>query len=66
VGTGDSTKFNLPEHTITVLMPESRKEFITDAVSLVLSMAVVFTGVDSKGQPDETVYQGSGKVMAVF
>ena len=65
-GEWHSTKCNLPEHTMTVKMPESRKEFLIDNVSLVLSMAVVFTGVDSKGQPDETVYQGSGKVMAVF
>jgi len=65
-GEWHSTTCILPEHTMTVQMPESRKEFITDAVSLVLSMAAVFTGVNSKGRPDENAYPGSGKVMVVF
>lgn len=60
-----STNSIVPEHTMTVQMPESRKEFLKDTISLVLSMGVVFADVDATGQPDESASLGSGEVLGV-
>jgi len=60
-----STRSVLPEHTLTVALPEERTEFLTPNVSLLLSMAVEFGNVGPDGEPVEVKYAGSGKVVKV-
>jgi hypothetical protein len=64
-GEWNSTQTILPEQTMTVQLAESRIEFLTDNVSVVLSLAVEFGNVGFTGEPVEVKYAGCGKVIAV-
>jgi hypothetical protein len=63
-GEWNTTKTILPEHNMTVQLPESRIPFLTDNVTVVLSMAVEFGNVGFTGEPVEVKYAGCGKVLA--
>lgn len=60
-----STQTILPEQTMTVQMHQSRLEYLTANVTVLLSMAVEFGNVGFTGQPVEVKYAGCGKVIAV-
>jgi len=64
-GEWNSTQTILAEQTMTVQLPESRIAFLTDNVSVLLSMAVEFGNVGFTGEPVEVKYAGCGKVIAV-
>ena len=64
-GEWNSAQTILPEQTMTIQLPESRIEFLTDNVSLLLSMAVEFGNVGFTGEPVEVKYAGCGKVLTV-
>ena len=55
----------LPEHSLKVQMSEAQQAFLTDDVSLILSMAVEFGKVGFAGQTVEVKYAGCGKVLCV-
>lgn len=60
-----STQSIIPEHTMTVSLPEERTAFLTDNVSVLLTMAVEFGNVGPAGEPVEVKYSGCGKVVKV-
>ena len=64
-GEWNSSHTILPKSTMSVQMHESRRELLTENVTVLLSMGVEFanTGFDSK--PVAVKYSGSGKVIAV-
>jgi len=64
-GEWNTTQTILPEHTMTVKLPESRIPFVTDSVTVLLSMAVEFGNVGFTGEPVEVKYAGCGKVVEV-
>lgn len=64
-GEWNSTQTILPEQTMTVALPESCIELLTDNVTVLLSLAVEFGNVGFTGQPVEVKYAGCGKVIAV-
>lgn len=55
----------LAEQTIEVQFEDYLKEYFTDQVSLVLSMAIEFGKVGFTGATQEVKYAGSGKVLKV-
>jgi len=64
-GEWNTTQTILPERTMTVQLPESRIPFLTEDVTVLLSMAVEFGNVGFTGEPVEVKYAGCGKVVAV-
>lgn len=62
-GEWHSTQAILDEQKITVMMPESQRKYLTEEVSLLLSLAVEFGTVGFTGQPVEVKYAGCGKVI---
>jgi hypothetical protein len=64
-GEWNSTQSILDEQQITVTMPESQRQYLTDDVTLLLSLAVEFGTVGFTGQPVEVKYAGCGKVIKV-
>jgi hypothetical protein len=64
-GDWNSTQMILPEQIMTVQMPASQIGFLTDNVSVLLSMAIEFGNTGFTGQPVEVKYAGCGKVIAV-
>jgi hypothetical protein len=64
-GEWHSTQAILPEQTLTVALPEERIDYLTDSVSVLLSMAVEFGNVGPAGEPLEVKYAGCGKVVKV-
>jgi hypothetical protein len=55
----------LDEQQLIVTMTEKQKPFLTDSVSVVLSIAVEFGTIGITGEPVEVKYAGSGKVLKV-
>lgn len=55
----------LEEQTIEVCLGDEMKSFMTNEVSLVLSMAIEFGKLGFTGQPQEVKYAGCGKVLKV-
>ena len=64
-GEWNTTKTILPEQTLTIKLPESRIPFLTEDVTVLLSMAVEFGNFGFTGEPVEVKYAGCGKVVAV-
>jgi len=64
-GAWNSTQTVLAEHTMTVQLPASRKEFLNDNVSVLLSMGIEFGTAGFTGETVEVKYAGCGKVIAV-
>jgi len=63
-GEWNTTQTILPVQTLTIQMPESRVPFLTDNVTVLLSMGVEFGNVGFTGTPVEVKYAGCGKVLA--
>jgi hypothetical protein len=55
----------LPEQTIEVALGDEEKQYLTDNVSLVLSIAIEFGKVGFTGAPQEVKNAGNGKVIKV-
>lgn len=55
----------LPEQTVQVQLDEHSRQFLTEDVSLVLSVAIEFGKVGFTGAVQEVKYAGSGKVLSV-
>lgn len=54
------------EQLLTVAMTEKQKSYLTDHVSVLLSIAVEFGTIGISGEPVEVKYAGSGKVLKVL
>lgn len=63
-GEWNSTNTILPEQTMSVQMDASRLEFLTDNITVLLSMGIEFGNVGFAGQPEAVKYAGCGKVIA--
>ena len=64
-GEWHSTQTILPEHVMSVQMPEAEVGEMTENVTVLVSMAVEFGNVGFTGEPVEVKYAGCGKVIAV-
>ena len=64
-GKWNSTQTILAEHTMTVQLSEEEASYITENVTVLLSMAVEFGNVGYTEEPVEVKYAGCGKVVAV-
>ena len=64
-GEWHSTQSIIEEQKITLMMPESQRQYLSEEVTLVLSLAVEFGNVGFTGQPQEVKYAGCGKVIKV-
>lgn len=63
-GEWHSTHAIVPGSTMTVQMHESRKAFLTENVTLLISMGIEFGNTGSDSQPVAVKYSGSGQVIA--
>ena len=64
-GEWHSTQTILPEHTMSVQMPENQIADLSENVTVLVSMAVEFGNVGFTGEPVEVKYAGCEKVIAV-
>ena len=52
-----------PETGLEVQLPENMMPYLTDEITLVVSMAIEFGQVGFTGLPQEVKYAGCGKVL---
>ena len=64
-GKWNSTQTIVPEQTMTIQMSQEEVGFITENITVLLSMAVEFGNVGFTGEPVEVKYAGCGKVVGV-
>ena len=62
-GEWHSTQTILPEHVMSVQMPEAQIAELTENVTVLVSVAVEFGNVGFTGEPVEVKYAGCGKVI---
>ena len=56
----------LPEHSITIQLPESGMHIYRDNISILVSFAIQFGEFDSNGEPVETNTAANGTILRVF
>ena len=64
-GKWNSTQSIIPEQTMTIQMSDEEASFLTDNVSVLVSMAVEFGNVGNASEPVQVKYAGCGKVIGV-